>query len=155
MKIVSNLSNHNERNSLLFRNTISGLLLQVVTVLCGFILPRAILKIYGSGVNGLINSITQFLQMIAFAELGMGAVAQSALYKPLAEKDYKKVSKVIAASNAFFKKIGMLLILYVIGLCVYFPNFVDKEHTFAYEVLLIGAISISFFAQYYFGLVDR
>lgn len=49
----------------------------------------------------------------------------------------------------------MLLILYVIGLCVYFPNFVDKEHTFAYEVLLIGAISISFFAQYYFGLVDR
>ena len=155
MKIESNLSNHSERNSLLFRNTVSGLLLQIVTVLCGFILPRAILKIYGSGVNGLVNSITQFLQMIAFAELGMGAVAQSALYKPLAEKDYKKVSEVIAASNAFFKKIGMLLILYVIGLCVYFPNFVDKEHTFAYDVLLIGAISISFFAQYYFGLVDR
>lgn len=93
MKIVSDLSNHNERNSLLFRNTISGLLLQVVTVLCGFILPRAILKIYGSGVNGLINSITQFLQMIAFAELGMGAVAQSALYKPLAEKTTKKLAK--------------------------------------------------------------
>ena len=83
----------------------SGLLLQVTTVLCGFVLPRAILNRYGSDVNGLLNSIAQFLQMIAFLELGVGAVIRSALYKPLADGDTVKVSEVLASGNRFFRKI--------------------------------------------------
>ena len=75
------------RNKKLAWNTMSGLLLQVTTVLCGFVLPRAILNRFGSDVNGLLNSIAQFLQMIAFLELGVGSVVQSALYRPLAEGD--------------------------------------------------------------------
>ena len=99
------------RDSLLKKNTISGIMIQVITLICGFILPRAILNTYGSETNGLVNSISQFLQMIAFAELGMGAVLQSALYKPLSDKDYNKVSEILSAGNSFFRKIGLLLLL--------------------------------------------
>ena len=58
----------------LAKNTISSLTFQICTIVCGFILPRLILLYYGSEVNGLVNSITQFLQIIAFLELGVGAV---------------------------------------------------------------------------------
>lgn len=142
------------RDSLLKKNTISGIILQVITLICGFILPRAILNTYGSETNGLVNSISQFLQMIAFAELGMGAVLQSALYKPLADKDYNKISEILSAGNNFFRKIGLLLLLYVLILCVIFPCFIDNN-SILYDGALIIAISISYFAQYYFGLVDR
>ena len=60
---------------------------QVITVICGFVLPRYILKGYGSEVNGLLTSITQFLSFISFLELGVGAVVQSNLYAPLAKRD--------------------------------------------------------------------
>ena len=87
------------RNKKLAWNTISGLLLQATTVICGFVLPRAILNRFGSDVNGLLNSIAQFLQMIAFLELGVGAVIQSALYRPLADRDSAKISQVLFHSN--------------------------------------------------------
>lgn len=45
------------RNKKLAWNTCSALIYQVAAVLCGFILPRAILNRYGSEVNGLVNSI--------------------------------------------------------------------------------------------------
>ena len=88
-----------ERNKNLKLNTISSLGYQLVNIICNFILPRLILGAYGSVVNGLVNSITQFLQVIGFLELGVGSVVQSALYKPLAEKNYESVSKVVASAQ--------------------------------------------------------
>lgn len=142
------------RNKKLAWNTISGLVMQVTTVLCGFILPRAILNRFGSDVNGLINSIAQFLQMIAFLELGVGAVVQSALYRPLANRDSRKVSEVIASGSSFFRKLGGILVIYVAVLMVIFPLAVDDRYGFVYDATLILSMSISYFAQYYFGLVD-
>ena len=71
------------RKKRLILNTCSSLIFQVITIVCGFILPRLILEAFGSAVNGLVNSITQFLAIISFLELGVGAVIQSSLYKPL------------------------------------------------------------------------
>ena len=132
----------------------SGFLLQGTTVICGFILPRAILNRFGSDVNGLINSIAQFLQMIAFLELGVGAVIQSALYKPLADRDPVKISEVLVSGSRFFKKLGGILVVYVAALVMIFPVLVDKQFGFVYDATLILSMSISYFAQYYFGLVD-
>lgn len=57
-----------EKKRLIY-NTISSLFFQVTTIVCGFILPRLILNAFGSNVNGLVNSITQFLGIISFLEL--------------------------------------------------------------------------------------
>ena len=143
------------RGKRLFYNTISSLVFQIVTIICGFVLPRLILNAYGSEVNGLVNSITQFLGVISFLELGVGAVVQSALYKPLAEKKQDDVSKIISSANKFFTRIGQILLAYVIVLVFLYPRFAGKDFGFAYIATLIVAISISSFAQYFFGIVNR
>ena len=137
------------------KNTISSLAFQICTIISGFVLPRLILKRFGSDVNGLVNSITQFIQVIAFLELGVGAVVQSSLYKPLAEKDNTKVSQIICSANQFFRRIGEILLVYVIILILVFPLISHRDFDFLYTGTLIAAISISSFAQYYFGVVDR
>ena len=142
------------RNKKLAWNTLSGFLLQGTTVLCGFILPRAILNRFGSDVNGLLNSIAQFLQMIAFLELGVGAVVQSALYRPLARGDNKAVSEVLASGTSFFRKLAAILVLYVFALMFVYPTFIDDRFGFAFDATLILSMSVSYFAQYYFGIVD-
>ena len=143
------------REKRLFYNTVSSLVFQLTTIICGFILPRLILSAFGSEVNGLVNSITQFLGIISFLELGVGAVVQSALYKPLAEKKQDDVSKIIASANKFFTRLGEILLIYVIILVVIYPQFAGKNFGFAYTATLIVAISISSFAQYFFGIVNR
>ena len=101
------------RRKLLAYNTGSSLILQITTVICGFIVPRLILQTYGSEVNGLINSITQFLAIIAFLELGVGAVIQSSLYKPLAEKDDKEISKIVVSGQEFFSRLACILLVII------------------------------------------
>lgn len=143
------------RKKRLLYNTISSLTFQFTTIICGFILPRLILHAFGSEVNGLVNSIIQFLSVISFLELGVGAVVQSSLYKPLSDKNYEEVSKIIKSASRFFKRLAQILLVYIILLMIFYPYFAKQNFSWIYSATLIVAISISFFAQYYFGVVDR
>lgn len=142
------------RKLLLAKNTAASLIAQITTLICGFILPRLFLQHYGSEVNGLVNSISQFLSVIAFLELGVGAVVQSSLYKPLAEKDNQQISKVMVSANKFFQRLARILLVYVISLMIIYPYIANQNFGFIYTATLIAAISISSFAQYYFGIVN-
>lgn len=142
------------RGKKLALNTITSLILQLVTVVCGFILPRLILESFGSDVNGLVNSITQFLGVITLLDLGVGAVVQSALYKPLTEKDTDMISKIYVSANKFFRRLAEILLVYVVLLMIFYPLVVNKSFGHMYTALLIAAICISSFAQYYFGIVN-
>lgn len=144
-----------KRGKRLAFNTISSLGYQITAIICGLILPRLILQSFGSDVNGLVNSINQFLGIISFLDLGVGAVLKSALYKPLAEKDNDGISKTVASGGKFYRRIAYILLVYIAILTVVFPFINGGDFDFGYTALLILAMSISSFAQYYFGVVDR
>lgn len=137
------------------KNTISSLILQVTTLMCGFVLPKIMLNYFGSSVNGLVNSITQFLEIITFLELGVGAVIQSNLYKPLANKDVDEISKIVKSAYKFFRLLAKILLVYIFLLIIIYPNFINNEFSTLFTITLILAMSISSFAQYYFGIVER
>lgn len=143
-----------QRGKRLKWNTVSSLIFQVTTIVCGFILPRLILTSYGSEVNGLVISVSQFLHVIAFLELGVGAVVQSSLYKPLADRDDAAISRIIRSASNFFGKIALILLAYIAVLVAVYPFLVERSFGFFYTATLILSIGISYFAQYYFGVVD-
>ena len=70
----------------------TGLILQMFTILSGFILPKIILTSFGSEVNGLVSSLNQFLSYISLVEGGITGVVMANLYKPIVEKDEQKIS---------------------------------------------------------------
>lgn len=144
----------NSRGKKLALNTVSSLSLQIITVICGFILPRLILGTFGSDVNGLVHSITQFLGVITLLDLGVGSVVQSSLYKPLAEQNKDMISKIYVSANRFFRRLAMILLAYVAVLLVVYPLLVNKGYSYLYTAALIAAISINTFSQYYFGIVN-
>lgn len=142
------------RKKKLAANTVSSLLFRICTIICGFILPRLILSNYGSEINGLVNSITQFLGVIAFLELGVGAVVQSSLYKPLADKDNEQISRIVVSGQKFFTQIAYILIGYVLVLFFVYPYISNQNFSIIFTGTLILTISISSFAQYYFGIIN-
>ena len=140
------------RKKKLFLNSTISFLYQITAFVCGFILPKMFLKYYGSEVNGLVSSITNFLGFITLAECGVGAVVQSAYYKPLADHDDVEISKVYASSEKFFHIIAYILLAYTALLFFGYPLLVNDSFAYLYTAILILVMSISYFAQYYIGM---
>lgn len=143
------------RNNKLLKNTIASFIYEIVAIICGFLLPQFILRAFGSEINGLVNSIMQFLGIISFLEFGVGAVIQTALYKPLAENDDAQISRIVVSGQRFFKKIAIDLVIYVLFLVIFYPFFVKQKFDAMYTITLILVISISSFAEYYLGIINR
>lgn len=136
-------------------NLIFSLIYQMTTIVCSFILPRVFLTYFGSAVNGLVSSVQHFLSFVTLLECGVGAVVQSAMYKPLADKDDEELSKIVVSSNRFFTKIMWVLGIYTIGLMVVYPFFSMDSFSFGYVCALIPIVSFSYFAQYYLFVTYR
>ena len=121
----------------------------------GFIVPRIIIDKFGSDINGLIASITQFLAYITLLESGFGPVVKATLYKPIANKDKKTVTNILKTSEKFFRRIALIFILYIISLFFIYPLIIDKSFDAVFTISLIAIIGISTFAEYFFGMTYR
>lgn len=136
-------------------NILSSLILQIVILISGFIVRKLIIQEFGSNVNGLVTSITQFLSYITLLEFGIGPVIKATLYKPIAKKNLKQIENILYASEKFFKTIAKLFIIYLLCLGIFYPLIVRNEFNYFYTMSLIIIISVSIFAEYYFGMTHK
>lgn len=113
------------RSSAFASNMFWSLLLQAVTLVVGFLVPRSIIACYGSEVNGLVTSLTQFVSYISLVEAGISAAAVFALYKPLADRDGKGINIVVSAAKKFYYKSGWAFVGLMAILAFAYPLFVD------------------------------
>lgn len=143
------------RKKKLMLNSVTSLANQITALICGFILPKLILSTFGSNVNGLVTSINQFLNVITFLDLGVGAVVTSALYRPLAMKDYNEIGQIYLSAKRFFNKIAIVFLGYIAVLVFVYPKYIATGFGFVYTSSLILVISITLFSQYYFGIVNQ
>lgn len=145
----------NKRNKLLAMNSLTALMLQIVNLICGLILPRLILSTYGSDVNGMVSSITQFLSLIALLDGGLGGVIRAAYYKPFAEGDADKISAVYNASNKFYRQLTMVFLVYICVLAASFPLLSKNDYDYWFTFSLVVIISLATIMQYFWGQTQK
>lgn len=134
------------------RNTAFSLLEQLVSVVCGLILPRLILTTLGSQYNGLTASITQFLSCAILLRSGIGGATRAALYKPLANNDRDEVNAIVKATDLFMKKIGLILAVAIVLFSLVYPVLVKNDFGWLFTCSLFLIIGISTFAESFFGI---
>lgn len=140
------------KNNKLQINIVSSVAVQVVSIVCAFILPRLILVSFGSNYNGIINSVNQFLSCVTLLRAGIGGVTRAALYKPLAEKNNKKVSAIIRATEIFMRKIALIFVLLLLIFAAVYPLFVKEQFDWFFTASLVVVLGISTVSQYFFGI---
>ncbi len=130
-----------------------SLVKQVITLICGLIVPRIIMRTFGSEANGTVASIAQFLAYISLLEGGIGGVARAALYEPLAAGDRSTVGAILYEIQRFFRLVGYLFAAYVVVLACSF-NTISHIECFDWlnTAILVIVISISTFGQYFIGI---
>ena len=136
-------------------NLISSLLMQFITIVSGMILPRLIIANFGSEVNGLLSSITQFLSMISLLEGGLGAVVLAELYLPIENNDKYKISQILNVCEKFFKNVSYVFIAYTLVLMAIYPALFAKGFSFEYTSTLILILSFNTLIQYLFSITNK
>ena len=127
------------KNKTTLLNIITSLLLQLIALIYGFLNSRLIIQYFGSNVNGLIASLSQFLSYITLIEGGITGVITTALYSPLVSGDQNKISAILVTTKRFFRIVGIIFIIYTIILGVVYP-LVSSEGFDLYFVFLLTII---------------
>lgn len=115
------------RSEQALKNMIANIVLQIIVFTSGLLLPRFFLEAYGSSVNGMVSSVTQFLGYLGLAEAGVGTASIVALYKPLADEDQNEVNCVLTATKDFYNRSGVIFTALVVCLAMVYPYFVSQQ----------------------------
>ena len=137
------------------RNLVTSIILQIVTIISGLILPRLILAKFGSEINGLVSSITQFLSFISLLEGGLGAVALAELYKPISTNNTNKIKEILEECQNFFTKISLIYIVYSIILALVYPFFCISSQSYEFISSLVVILSLSTLIKYLFSITYK
>ncbi len=138
-----------------YMNIFFSIVSQLISILNGIIVPRLILGTFGSEVNGLVNSLTQFLNYITLVEGGLGSVVLAALYAPLANNDNKKINSILNAANRFFKKIAYIFLIYTVVLGIMYKFFIQSSFSSGYIFSLTLILGVGLFVQYCFSITYK
>lgn len=143
------------KNKVTLLNMVSGLVLQIFTIISGFIIPRIILEYFGSEVNGLVSSLNQFLGYISLLEGGITGVIVANLYKPLVDNDMKMLSSTLVTAKKFYNKIGVFFIVYSLVIAVTYPIVFNANFSYVYIFSMTMILSVNLWIQYMFSLTIK
>ena len=115
------------RTKFFINNSLAMILQQIVNFAVAFIVPRFLLVAYGSQINGLVVSITQFITYFALVEAGISGASVYSLYKPLAEKNISEINAILSASKRFYFQSGYIFLFLTTLLAIFYPFFVDNN----------------------------
>ena len=140
------------------KNITFGIIYQVITLFVNFIVRTIFIRMLSSdflGMNGLFNNI---LSILSLAELGIGHAIVFSMYKPLKEKDYKKLAEINCFYKSVYRIIGFIVLL--LGLLVlpflrYILNFDHEVQNVSlyYILFLLNSVS-SYFLIYKTSIVE-
>ena len=112
-----------QKNSI--NNLVWGIVGNIITSVVAIIIPRLFIVNYGSEINGFLSSIRQIYVYLALLEVGVGDASVVALYGPIGKKDYAKANHILAATDYYYKKIGVLYAGCIVLLGLLYPLAID------------------------------
>lgn len=104
-----------------------------------------LIQVYGSQINGLVSTLTQFVSLFSIIEGGFTTAAIVAVYNPIVQKDYTRLNQVLYTTKKIFLRIGTLITLSVlIGGSIYI-KFIDSPLTYSqtYMLLVVSVLTTS------------
>lgn len=130
----------------LFINGICIGIYTVVRIITSFLFTRAFLVAFGSELNGFYNSVLSLMNYLNIAEGGVGAATTYALYKPIAEKDYHSMNRILSFTHKYFRRLGIILSGCIMVISIFYPHMVkgfNEGLRGTLVVLALGSITVT------------
>ena len=98
------------------KNAIIAIVMNIVTILIGFISQKVFINTLGTEYLGLNGLLTNVISMLGIIELGLGSAIIYNLYKPIAENNKEQVKSLILFYKTSYRIIA--IIISIIGLLI-------------------------------------
>lgn len=135
------------------RDIFINLLFTLSTSIMAFVQNKYFIQYLGIDSFGILKLFNQILAYLNIVEMGLGSASTYALYKPLANKDYKSISSILHTMVSTYNKIAF--IIFTIGILVtpflsFFINSksVDSNIYIYWILFLINTISTYLYIKY-------
>jgi len=142
------------RTSNSIRNSATSITTQVLTVIMDFVVKTIFIRVLGSeylGINGLFANI---ITLLSLADLGIGLAIPYSLYKPLADKDEKRIKVLMNFYKKVYTCIGLVVLFIGLSLTPFLDLFI-KERPNIPNLELIYILFASHSALSYFFVYKR
>ena len=130
------------------KNAIVSVILNLVSIIIGFVAQRIFIKILGTeylGINGLFSNV---LSMLSIVELGIGSAIIYNLYKPIAEKDEEKVKSLMQFYKVSYRYIALAITIIGILIIPFLKRIVGDVNIPENIILIYALFLIDIIASY-------
>ena len=138
--------NQESRTNNVLKTSFVGTICNLINIILGFVYRTIFIHVLSSnylGINGLFGNI---LQILSFADLGIGTAIIYRFYEPISKNDIRKVGQLMN----FFRKVylGVAAVIMATGLCLLpFLNFFIKDTGEIPQDIHLQIIYLLFLAQ--------
>lgn len=135
------------------KEIILNFIFTLLTSIIIFLQNRYFVQYMGMETLGIMKLFTQLLQYLNIVEMGLGSASTFALYKPLAEKNYKQASAILSTIKSTYNKIAMLLFSLGLLMTPLLPFFMkiklfDKMIYIYWILYVLNTVSTYLFIKY-------
>ena len=140
------------RSTNIIKNVKINFIFFFITMLFNFISRTIFIQCLGTNITGYNTLIQNLLSFLNIVELGVGTAISYALYKPLNNKDIKKINEIMILLRYYYYRIGILIFIIGIGIS-FLLKFLIKDQIplinglFYYYMFLVNSV-ISYFLIY-------
>lgn len=143
----------NSRTSKSIKNSIIALLFFSINLILQFFSRKIFIECLGTEIIGLNTTVSNILQFLNLAEMGIGAAVGFTLYKPLFEEDTKSINDIITLQGYLYRRIAFIIIFGSVILMCFFPIiFKNMElplwYAYASFCVLLFSSLLGYFCNY-------
>ena len=123
--------NQNSRTKNTIYNFASSIGGQVLSIVLQFAVRTVFIHTLGKSYLGIGGLFSNILTMLSLAELGVGNAIIFKLYKPLADKDYHRITLLMKFYRQVYKLIGLVIAVLGLSLIPFLPYLIKDYDTLA------------------------
>ena len=109
------------------RNIVWGVINNVISLGLPFITRTVMIYTLGMQYVGLGSLFTSILQVLSFAELGIGSALVFSMYKPMAEGDDEKVCALLSFYRKSYRIIGSVILVFGLVMMPFLENLIAGD----------------------------
>lgn len=119
------------------RNAITSVSARILSLVVNFISRTFFIKYLGEACLGLNGLFTTILSLLSLAELGIGEAIAFYLYKPIAEGDNERLSKLVHFYKICYRIIGAVVMAIGLSLMPLLPYLIKLDSDPGYNIYVL------------------
>lgn len=108
-------------------NFVSDVLPQIIIAIISLFRTKIFLFNLGMDVTGLYQYFGQVMTYLALMDGGLSSAINCRLYKPIAEKNYKKINQILSAANVIFIFVAVLILIVGFAVSYFIPSMINNN----------------------------